>query len=116
MTCSGACCTILYIVQDGKMKTYKQLQVLAKRKDALDSTKKIASMLYPYDFEKNIYGYDVPKNKHKYYFSCSNFNDETKLCMDYENRPPMCYDFPNGPLYSPENRCHHEGCDYYIKN
>ena len=30
-----------------------------------------------------------------YHYTCKHFNTDTKLCMDYENRPHMCRDFPN---------------------
>jgi len=29
-----------------------------------------------------------------YYYSCNNWNPETKQCMDYENRPSLCRGFP----------------------
>lgn len=29
-----------------------------------------------------------------YYYSCNNWDPETKQCMDYENRPALCRGFP----------------------
>lgn len=29
-----------------------------------------------------------------HYYKCKNWNSDTRLCMDYENRPKMCRDYP----------------------
>lgn len=29
------------------------------------------------------------------HYTCIHFNTETRLCMDYENRPDMCRNYPS---------------------
>lgn len=41
---------------------------------------------------------------HPNFFSCRHFDTATRLCMNYENRPPVCREFPRygRPAVSPK--------------
>lgn len=39
-----------------------------------------------------------------HYYTCRNFNKETRNCMNYENRPHMCRNYPYG------RKCEYKGC------
>jgi len=43
------------------------------------------------------------KGQTAFVYECSNFNKESKLCNDYENRPQICRDFG-------VKECWQEGC------
>lgn len=42
------------------------------------------------------------------FYTCKNFNKETKDCNIYESRPKMCSSFPNECL--PEGKCNYRKC------
>ena len=44
-----------------------------------------------------------------HHYTCRHWDEETRLCTDYENRPPMCSNFPYGREDGCPFGCSHKG-------
>lgn len=94
-SCAGACCSVFPMHKDFPMFTRKT--------PATGDQAYILDMLIPLTRRQAVarsrrLGYpDPPKYGPKYgLFTCKHWNEETRLCGDYENRPKMCADYPYG--------------------
>jgi len=96
--CNGDCCVAFRVPY-----TLEQLATGdVGEKDAAEAAQ-LAEMLVPLtveqanqrrlDFVEGV----VPtfdQSDEGHLFMCSNWNEDTRLCEIYEDRPPMCRDFP----------------------
>ena len=55
------------------------------------------------------YGLSLPREESEVYYRCVYWDEETRLCGAYANRPDMCRDYPY-PLTRGDAGCEH-GCD-----
>lgn len=77
-------------------------------------SKYIADMLIPLTPEQARFrhgqhdtGYERIKYANRQWYTCKHWDEDTKLCGAYEQRPRMCRDFPY------EGTCEH-GCGYTL--
>src|SRR5690242_20432891 len=100
MDCRGDCCVAFRVPY-----TLEQLAVGDVGEQDADEARCMASMLVRLTVDEGnqrrldfIQGV-VPtfdRSDEGHVFMCSNWNEETRLCEIYENRPAMCRDFPYG--------------------
>lgn len=76
-TCPGDCCEAFCL-------PYAPDELNAKRSDLMEGDV-IADMVIPL----------FPNAKDGYWYTCRNFDTETRLCRVYDERPQMCRTFPN---------------------
>lgn len=97
VTCPGYCCAAFYLPT-----TYAQMQDKKKR---LRDGDQIAGMIVPLtpkearERHERFGGGGAEQFKWKYrghHFTCKHWDEETKLCTIYPDRPDMCRDFPYG--------------------
>lgn len=103
--CDGSCCAAFYI------PTHKDdfAKVIPETPDDIT----IRHMLIPLTRvevrdRREQFGIDFglpPKNTAGHWYKCRHWNEETRLCGIYEQRPKMCRDFPY------EKKCEY-GCSY----
>lgn len=105
--CPGLCCAAFYWP--------RTLAWMRKNPNAMFDGPQIADMLIPLTPKEARERYErfagaeavVPSGfKWKYrghHFTCKNWDEETRLCRIYEDRPTMCRDYPYG------QECQH-GC------
>jgi Fe-S-cluster containining protein len=94
--CSGACCAAFHYA-------YTHDEVAAITAEAHPQDLFIQNMLIPLStgearerregFGYGIDGIDLTQDNHQW-FTCRHWNEETRLCGAYEDRPSMCRDFP----------------------
>ena len=106
-TCDGQCCAVFSMSQaqtmfraKGKLRAEAEyaldMLIPLTRRQALARTRRLG---YP----------DPPKYPPEYnLFTCKHWDEETRLCGDYENRPAMCRDYPYG-------RTCDRGCGYQVE-
>lgn len=82
--CNGSCCERFFI-----SSSPAELNERASKNDpTVDiDIQQIAAMVIPIEEAK---GEGVPG----YWYTCKNWDTETRLCTIYETRPQMCRDFP----------------------
>jgi len=94
--CVGTCCVAFFL-------PYKkdEFENRATKKDASDEIRKVNDMIIPVTNStvrrrRNKFGMalGIRKENEGHYFKCKHWDEETKLCNDYENRPVMCRDYP----------------------
>lgn len=92
MACSGQCCENFTLVVDGKPLSWQEWDGGS-------------------GFAPNDLASLAIKGKHDGRFECPKFDQETRLCRDYENRPDACRAFPFQALQNEEiaNSCQHCG-------
>ena len=106
--CAGSCCAVFYI-----SKTAEEMKADA---DTIMDGAYIADMLIPLSGEETrdrvrrfgVGGSESNLAEDEYEghrFTCRHWDEDTRLCTDYENRPEMCRDYPY------HHECRH-GCDY----
>lgn len=118
MACDGGCCVVFSInntldraragghridvpvVRDGDMLGFMLREIT--REEAQARAEK--------------FGVGMPEDLSKRLYKCIYWNEDTRLCGAYENRPAMCseYPYPLSELHEPERmhagKCDH-GCD-----
>lgn len=77
-TCPGYCCETVFLPGT--------LDDLAKMADTIIDGPQIFAMLEPIGQQTGI----------SHHYRCRNWDPDTQLCRDYENRPFMCRDYPYG--------------------
>ena len=103
--CPGKCCAVFYFPYEEEDFKTRALHV----KDGAY----IVDMLIPLSAKESaerlerfgITGNFDPVKNEGHHFTCRHWDEDTRLCTDYENRPEMCRDYP----YNHE--CSH-GCDF----
>ena len=88
--CKARCCEAFHI-------NLHTLQVLAKEPEKVKDGPYIKDMLIWLSYDeatkrhRTWKGFEhwVPEEG-EFYFTCKHWDPETRLCMDYENRPEMC--------------------------
>jgi Fe-S-cluster containining protein len=111
--CTGACCAAFPMGASNKNgSALGELGLLARLwvdpdiTDGLD----ILAMIVPLTHEEAIErrarfgGNQLDVDPEAQYYRCVHWDEDTRLCRNYENRPGMCRDYPYG------NGCDH-GCD-----
>lgn len=95
-TCGGKCCAVFTY-----SKTVEELRERASKQDLY-----IADMLIPLtteevaerveEFDVRPADFDLVDMAEKGYlfYKCSHWDEETRLCKAYEDRPFMCRDYP----------------------
>lgn len=101
-TCPGHCCVAFYLpVPHGRAEEIR---------DELRDGEVIADMVVPLSLAEanerlERFGADreYGPESEGHVYTCRHFDDETRLCTIYEQRPEMCRDYPYG---------HDGGCEY----
>jgi Fe-S-cluster containining protein len=99
--CNGACCVAFPI-----SCTLEEL----RERDTIEDQVDLLAMLVPLTHEEAAdrrarFGVELPvRDEDPAYFRCVHWDETTRLCGNYENRPGMCRWYPY------EQRCEH-GCD-----
>lgn len=110
MGCSGACCAVITYgdALHGDIESLRSdpnhdwytLNMLVPLSNA--QAEERAKRFVPLDVvDADLFG---PQNE-GLFFTCKHWNEETRLCGAYADRPRMCRDYPYG------QQCGH-GCDY----
>jgi Fe-S-cluster containining protein len=102
MSCTGKCCVAFPL-----NKTLGELAAMRYPASAFEALT-ILGMIQPLTVEETReraarFGLGEPDDEIKYY-SCRHWDEETRLCTIYDERPWMCRTYPN------EDKCDH-GCD-----
>jgi Fe-S-cluster containining protein len=102
--CDGRCCASFTLPKDA----IERFQNGANGDDAPF----ILDMLIPLTRRQQVarvkrlgYGTVARNPRDKAPFTCRHWDEKTRLCTVYEQRPGMCRDFPYG------RPCEHEGCE-----
>lgn len=106
-TCGGECCAVFWLPKDALqpdgMKGVRDGEFIAdmivplNRRQALRRWRKFVSTTAP-----------LPKGRSdRTTYTCRHWDEKTRLCGVYEDRPGMCRDYPYGAA------CSH-GCDYQV--
>lgn len=115
MSCTGSCCVAFPIrplsrAPFADLAPLTQLWVNQYIEDGLD----LLAMLVPLTHEEAVerrarFGADqVLVDPDTTYFRCVHWDETTRLCTNYENRPGMCRAYP----YSDHGgQCDYGGCD-----
>ena len=108
-TCNGECCAVFWLRKDmdltGPFTEGSDAQKVADmvipltRRQALRRWRKFVST------ERPLRKYSKTDTA----YACKHWDEKTRLCGDYENRPDMCRNYPYGAA------CSH-GCDYQIED
>lgn len=112
--CTGSCCAAFPIKRSGAGRYAELTSPLAwlwVNQDAEDGLDLLA-MLVPISYEEACERWDRltgaegrrPDEPAEHYFRCVHWDETTRLCTNYENRPGMCRWFPYG------RQCEY-GCD-----
>ena len=82
--CDGSCCERFYIGQSQE----ELAQLAIDYPDDPDSQEiaKMVILLGPSDHQEGKVG--------GFWYTCKNWDDQTRLCKIYESRPQMCRDYP----------------------
>jgi Fe-S-cluster containining protein len=132
--CTGHCCEIFYLPFTPKqlkavrkLKKKKGMNISIKGNKAINSRsgvmdiRQVAEMAIPISPSKEkITEHIGEKYAYGKYYTCKNFDKETKNCKIYDLRPKMCRDFPYG-LHTLEvnvldneidqTRCYYKSCN-----
>lgn len=102
-TCGGECCAVFWLPKDKDWSAHPEGAYIADmiipltRRQALRRWRKFVSPDKP-----------LPKTSaERTTYTCRHWDEKTRLCGDYENRPALCRDYPYG------QPCSH-GCDYQV--
>lgn len=108
-SCDGRCCAVFCLPH-----TIRQLRQKAAA-GALEDGAFIAAMVIPLtpnqareraaEFGTKL---EARWEHRGHHFACRHWDEETRLCTVYEQRPTMCRDFPYG------RGCHNEGCSFEV--
>lgn len=109
MGCPGYCCAAFSIT-----KTLDEIEDLYRAGRLHADDEVIASMLIPLTAEQATerlreFGSptaDLKRNEDRHWYTCIHWDEQTRLCSIYENRPRMCRDYPS---YKKDGLCDH-GC------
>lgn len=106
-TCAGACCAVFPM--------HLGQATFTNGRELRPDNEYILDMLIPLTRRQALarsrrLGYPDPPNYGPKYglFTCKHWDEETRLCGDYENRPAMCRDYPYG-------RPCERGCGYQVE-
>jgi Fe-S-cluster containining protein len=109
--CDGRCCALFYFP-----KTPAEIEAAIETDGAYNGNdgRMIAQMLVPLSreqIEERMERFDIPASMvtgdHSNMFTCKHWDEETKLCTVYENRPEMCAAYP----YEKKNGCGYCGAE-----
>ena len=98
VTCAGGCCVAFVLPY-----TAKELQEKIGDPEITPDVKQIAEMVVPITNgtvrrRRKRFGVTtadpVEKDSEGHFYKCSNWDEETRLCGIYEDRPKMCRDYP----------------------
>lgn len=105
MGCQGNCCAVFYFpstltaLNEGRREIIRDGEYIADMLIELTNGEAV--------LRAESFGFEAPgisEASEGHFFTCRHWDEETKLCGDYENRPAMCREYP----YS--KQCAH-GCD-----
>jgi Fe-S-cluster containining protein len=101
-TCPGHCCVAFYLPTP-----HDRVEEIA---EGMRDGEVIAEMVIPLTvseanerLERFGSGREYRKDSEGHVYTCRHFDDESRLCTIYEQRPEMCRDYPYG---------HDGGCEY----
>jgi Fe-S-cluster containining protein len=107
MTCNGACCEgfPLLLSKEMLMRRYQNSE---DANGTLLEMKMVAEMVIPIQNEAVVHN-----GKRYFWFTCKNFDKQTRRCRIYEKRPSLCRSYPD--KYGEEPiKCSsmlHNGCE-----
>jgi Fe-S-cluster containining protein len=103
--CTGSCCVAFPLS--------KPLAYIAADADRIPDAPTLLDMLEPISFEEACArwdrfadGYRPPPEPREEYFRCNRWDEETRLCIRYDDRPHMCRAYP----YSDSGKNCEHGC------
>lgn len=105
-TCPGHCCAAFHLP--------RTISEMRKNPNRIFDGEQIADMIIPLTPKEARERYErfagkptnaFPWKWRGHHFTCKNWDEETRLCRIYEDRPMMCRDYPYG------QECQH-GCGY----
>jgi Fe-S-cluster containining protein len=106
VTCPGHCCVAFYLPTPHDR--------VAEMADEMKDGEMIADMVIPLTLseanerlERFGAGREYEPASEGHVYTCRHFDDETRLCTIYEQRPEMCRDYP----YAQAGGCEYE-CGY----
>ncbi len=100
-TCGGSCCALFY-----QSRTPEEWEALIESGDANDEQAFVAAMLIPLTdagarYRSNHFGDGTMDKRHPdadlgdgHWYTCTHWDEDTRLCGVYEQRPAMCSDYP----------------------
>ena len=103
--CDGRCCAVFPLPKDAA-------ELFANGANGPDAAFCL-DMIVPLTRRQAVaraarFAYQIPWSRLRRgqgYFTCRHWDEETRLCTVYEQRPAMCRDYPYG------RPCHHDGCE-----
>lgn len=112
--CDGRCCSVFHLSSPLWMLDLRNRRNVARGYDpALDPNKPLMIVdmlirLTPDQIAERIERFDLPADLAEDrigngQFTCRHWDEDSRLCTIYEDRPPMCRDYPN------HGKCGH-GC------
>ena len=108
VTCDGRCCAVFPLSID--------IRDLIKGERRFTDRDYILSMLVPLSpkgakerWKALGFNGDVPKPMHRgQLWTCRHWDEKTRLCAAYEDRPALCRDYPYG------SHCNMADCSYQV--
>src|SRR5882724_5183165 len=107
MTCNGNCCENFVLPSSKEMLNRDAQQGKTANGSQLEM-KMIANMVIPIQNESFMH-----EGKRYFWYTCKNFDKQTRKCTIYEKRPVLCRtypDHPDQPTMTCAN-CTYNGCD-----
>ena len=119
MSCDGSCCAVFYFPSSPD-EIRQKLDAGINYNDG--DGEYLADMLIPLTLEEaqeraEKFGIRPPSyethgrlgwNENTPLYTCKHWDEETRLCSAYEDRPKMCRDFPYGQICE---HCNWTNCD-----
>lgn len=109
LTCAGNCCAVFVLPKDCLPRLASgeangpvdgpfiaDMVIPLTRRQARDRMRRLG-MAWPW-FRRRVLKYD--------FYTCRHWDEVTRLCTVYKQRPKMCRDFPYGA------ECAHAGCGH----
>lgn len=96
MSCDGTCCTVFTYPRTPEELREKPWEHYPSQADA----HYIADMLIPLTTEeaqerRAIFGgSEIADDSTTPFYTCKHWNEDTRLCNNYEDRPQMCAEYP----------------------
>jgi Fe-S-cluster containining protein len=94
MECNGSCCERFPLPVSFQMLRRWAQEGIAVN-GTLEETKMLVGMLIPLTKEALLDGW-----KRYFFYTCKNFNTQTRKCMVYDKRPSLCRTYPDDTLCS----------------
>lgn len=100
MSCNGLCCAAFFLphtaadIAAGSLENTVDGATIAEMVVPLDSEQAAAERLIAFGMPAEHAAGMVGGAKHGGWFSCSRWDEQTRLCTRYDERPDMCSGYP----------------------